>query len=53
MHGHPQEHSVITVEEVIWRMEDEGCSEYEIQLAKEILDSMENESGPFSNLRNI
>ena len=40
---HPHEYSEINVEDVVCRVEREGCNADQIQLAREVLDSLKNE----------
>ena len=50
---HPHEYSEKNVEDVVCRMEREGCNADQIQLTRGVLDSLKNESDPPPNLRNI
>ena len=47
------EHLVYDIDEVFQRMERDGCSREKINLAREIMESMKNESESPPNLRNI
>ena len=50
---HPHEYSEINVDDVVCRMERERCNADQIQLVREVLDSLKNESDPPPNLRNM